>query len=157
MCMGHAVDKDLLSLVQREVKGFIKDLTLQSAQLFQLQRTAPLLQEQLSSEKARLDEHDACISVVEEKLGKEEEDRREWNEIILERLGSIEKTLSEELLRRIQGVEESISVTNNEMKELRQRVGKMEQLKERLGKTSDRVGQLEHEVKTQMMKVVKPG
>ena len=135
--MGHVVDKDLLSLVQTEVKGTIKDLTLQSAQLFQVHKTAAVLQ-------VRLDERDARLDAVEEKHQEDEETRRVEMKIILDRLGSVEKLLSEELLREMQGMKESLAVTNTEVKELRQTVGKMEQLEESHVKTRDRMGQLEH-------------
>ncbi|KAJ7381156.1 hypothetical protein OS493_004755 [Desmophyllum pertusum] len=92
LCMGHAVDKDLLSLVQREVKGIITDLTL----------------------------HDARLDEVEEKFKVEEETRREEIERILARLMSAEKTLSEDLSRRVQRVEERLAATNNNVAKLEQ-------------------------------------
>ena len=107
--MGHAVDKDLLSLVQREVKGIIADLA----------------------------GHDARVDAVKTKLEKDEEARREETDEILERLVSMEKMLSEELLRRVEGVEEG-----------------MAQLQDSLTKT---VEQLAHEIKSQRMEDVKPG
>ena len=75
--MGHAVDKDLLSLVQREVKGIIKDLAL----------------------------HDARLDAVEEKLKEKEEARRgqtgilvsiakNLNEDLLRRVQGVEKVLA---------------------------------------------------------------
>lgn len=64
--MGHAVDKSLLSLLQVEVSGMIRDFTLQSSQLSEVQGTVSALQEQLSSEVARSSEHDACLEAVEE-------------------------------------------------------------------------------------------
>ena len=174
--MGHAVDKDLLSLVQTEVKGVIKDLTLQSTKLFQIQKTAAVLQ-------VRLDDHDARLDAVEEKLQEDEDTRKEEMKIILERLAAIQKTITGELLRRVQGVEGSLAATNIKMEQLGQRAaktddkmeqlgqrasktddkveqlehGKMKQLQEGLTKTSNRVDQLEHKVKSQMMKDVKQG
>ena len=160
--MGHAVDNDLLSLVQTEVKGIIKDLTLQSTKLFQVQKTAAVLQ-------VRLDDHDARFDVVEEKLQEDEDTRREEMKIILERLVAIQKTITGELLRRVQGVEGSLAATNIKMEQLGQRAaktddkveqlehGKMKQLQEGLTKTSNRVDQLEHKVTCQMMKDVKQG
>ena len=153
--MGHAVDKDLLSLVQTEVKGVIKDLTLQSTKLFQIQKTAAVLQ-------VRLDDHDARFDVVKEKLQEDEDTRREEMKIILERLAAIQKTITGELLRRVQGVEGSLAATNIKMEKLGQRAAKtddkveqlgqraaktddkMEQLGQRAAKTDDKVEQLEH-------------
>ena len=146
LCMGHAVDKDLLSLVQTQVKGIIKDLTLQSAQLFQAQKTAAVLQQQLS-QKVRLDERDARLDAVEKKLQENGDTRREEMKIILERLGSVEKLLNEELLKRVQKVEESLALMNTEVKELRlgasntdSKVGHLEQ---GLAETSGKVEQLQ--------------
>ena len=158
--MGHAVGKDLLSLVQTEVKGIINDLNQQSTQLFQVQNTAAVLQ-------GRLDERDARLDAVEAK--------REEMEIILERLLSIEKVIREELARDIQGIKETFAVTNTEMKELGQKVDQLEEshaetvdrmdqlehglartaenLQEGQNKTNNRVDQLEHEFKSQRMDV----
>jgi len=77
--MGHAVDKDLLSLVQKEVKAIIADLA----------------------------GHGARLDAVETKLQKDEEVRREEIDKILEKLVSMEKML-EELLRRVEGVEQRV-------------------------------------------------
>ena len=109
LCMGHAVDKDLLSLVQREVTGIIADLV----------------------------GHDTRLDAVEAKLENDEEARREGTDEILERLVSMEKMLSEEFLRRVEGVEEG-----------------MAQLQDSLTKT---VEQLAHEIKSQRMEDVKRG
>ena len=112
LCTGHAVDKDLLSLVQREVTRIIVDLA----------------------------GHDARLDAVEAKLENDEEARREGTDEILERLVSMEKILSEELLRRVEGVEEG-----------------MAQLQDSLTKTDGKVEQLAHEIKSQRMEYVKPG
>ena len=106
--MGHAVDKDLLSLVQKEVKAIIADLA----------------------------GHDARLDAVETKLQKDEEARREEIDKILEKLVSMEKMLGEELLRRVEGVE--------------QRVEGVEQRVEG-------VEQLAHEIKSQRIEAAKPG
>ncbi len=119
------MDKDLLSLVQREVKGIIKDLAL----------------------------HDARLDAVEEKLQEEEKARREEIDKILETLVSIEKILCEELLRRVQkveeglqGVEEGLAATNIRVEELGQSVAKTDDKVEELGqsvaKTDDKVEEL---------------
>ena len=78
LCMGHAVDKDLLSLVQREVTGIIADLV----------------------------GHDTRLDAVEAKLDNDEEARRVGTDEILERLVSMEKMLCEEFLSLTKTVEQ---------------------------------------------------
>lgn len=158
LVMGHVVDNDLLLLVQREVTGIIKDLALQSTKLSEFQQTVAALDDELSSVRARLDEHDTCFHASiqgDEKTRKEEIGR------ILERVVSIERTLSEELMRRVQGVEKGLAATNTEVEELQQRASKtddkVERLEQGLTKTDDRVEQLEHEFRNQKMKGVNPG
>ena len=104
LCMGHAVDKDL-SLVQQEVKGIIADMA----------------------------GHDARLDAVKTKLEKDEVARREEIDKVLARLVSMEKMLSEEILRRVEGVEQGLAETNI------------------------KVEQLAHEIKSQRMEDVKPG
>ena len=135
------MDKDLLSLVQREVKGIIADLA----------------------------RHDTRLDVVETRLEKDEEAGREEIDKILERLVSMEKMLSEELLRRVEGVEQGLAETNIKVKVQGKRVEEslaasnfkveelgqgMAQLQDSLTKT---VEQLAHEIKSQRMEDVKPG
>ena len=123
--MGHAVDNDLLSLVKTEVNDIIKDLTLQSAQLFQVQQTAAVL-------KVRLDDDEAT--------------RKKEMKLILGRLTAIEKNLGEELLRRIQGVEEKVE-------QLEQRATRTDQKVDQLGQgIGDRMNQSELRVESE-----KPG
>ncbi|XP_020612520.1 uncharacterized protein LOC110050887 [Orbicella faveolata] len=140
LCMGHAVDKDLLSLVQREVKGIIADLA----------------------------GHDARLDAVETKLEKEEEARREEIDKILERLVSMEKMVSEELLRRVEGLEQRIEGVEQRVEGAErglaaakvkvEEMGQgMAQLQDSFTKTDDKVEQLAHEFKSQRMVDVKPG
>ena len=150
LCMGHAVDKDLLSLVQREVRGIIADLA----------------------------GHGARLDAVKTKLEKDEVARREEIDKILARLVPMEKMLSE-LLRRVEGVEqrveeveqglaetsikvevqgkrveESLAAANFKVEELGQG---MAELQDSLTKTDGKVEQLAHEIKSQRMEDVKPG
>ena len=128
------MDKDLLSLVQREVKRIIADLA----------------------------GHDARLAAVETKLEKDEEARREEIDKILERLVFVEKMLSEELLRRVEGVEQRVEGVEQGLSETNVRIevqGKrveegMAQLQDSLTQT---VEQLAHEIKSQRMEDVKPG
>ena len=169
LCMGHAVDKHLLSLVQGEVKGIIADLK----------------------------GYEARLNAVETKLEKDEEARREGTDKILVRLVSMEKMLSEELMRRVEGVEQGLSETNIRVEGVEQRVEgveqrfegveqgfsetnikvevqgkrveeslaaasfKVEELGQGMAQLQDSVTktveQLAHEIKSQRMEYVKPG
>ena len=162
LCMGHAVDKHLLSLVQGEVKGIIADLK----------------------------GYEARLNAVETKLEKDEEARREGTDKILVRLVSMEKMLSEELMRRVEGVEQGLSETNIRVEGVEQRFEgveqglsetnikvevqgkrveeslaaasfKVEELGQGMAQLQDSVTktveQLAHEIKSQRMEYVKPG
>ena len=128
--MGHAVDRDLLCLVQDEVKDLIKDyntidsqLNLQNKQIAQLQGNVATLIALYERKETRLVEHHKRLETqLEEKLQEESENRSEEVTKILERLVSFEAQLS----IRLQVVEE-----------------KVEQLEQTQTKTDDRVGQLE--------------
>ena len=127
--MGHAVDRDLLCLVQDEVKDLIKDystigsqLNLLNKNIAQLQGNVATLIDQFERREARLVEHHKRLEALEEKLQEESENRSEEITKILERLVSFEAQLS----IRLQVVEE-----------------KVEQLEQTQTKTDDRVGQLE--------------
>ena len=126
LCMGHAVDKHLLSLVQREVKGIIADLA----------------------------GHDARLDAVKTKLEKDEEARREEIDKVLVKLVSMEKMLSEELLRRVEGVEQGLAAANVKVEGLGQ---SMAQLQDSLTKPDGKVEQLAHEIKSQRIQDVNPG
>ena len=145
------MDKDLLSLVQREVHGIITELA----------------------------GHDAQLDALKTKLEKDEVARREETDEILMRLVSMEKILSEELLRRVEGVEHRVEGVEQRVEEVEHRVqgveqslaetnikvevqGKrvqegMTQLQDSLAKTDGKVEQLAHKFKNQRMEDVKPG
>ena len=131
--MGHAVDRDLLCLVQDEVKDLIKDysaigsqLNLHNENIAQLQRNVATLIDQFERREARLVEDYNRLQVLEEKLHVQPqeaaENRSEEIKKVVERLVSLEAQLS----IRLQVVEE-----------------KVEQLEQTLTKADDRVGQLE--------------
>ena len=140
------MDKDLLSLVQKEVKGIVADLA----------------------------RHGARLDAVERKLQKDEEARREEIDKILEKLVSMEKML-EELLRRVEGVEQRVEGVEQRVEGVEQRVEEGEQglaaanfkveelgqgiaqLQDCLTKTDGKVEQLVHEIKSQRIEAVKPG
>ena len=128
--MSHAVDKDLLCLVQDEVKDLIKDyntidsqLNLHNKEIAQLEVNVTTLKDQDERKETRLVEHHKRLEALEEKLLVQEaaENRSEEIEKVVERLVSFEAQLS----MRLQSVEE-----------------KIEQLEQTLTKTDDRVEQL---------------
>ncbi|KAJ7389409.1 hypothetical protein OS493_031653 [Desmophyllum pertusum] len=151
--MGHAVDQNLLSLVQQDVKELIdkytkteaeqsaiqESLDQQRTEQIEMQNTVASLQDQQSSTIVHLEEHDEQLEAVME-LMKE-------NKGILETLVSVEKTLSEELMNRVQDVEKGLGETDDRMKQLKKDVSetgnKMEQLEQGFAKTDDKVEQLE--------------
>ena len=129
--MGHAVDRDLLCLVQDEVKDLIKDyntidsqLNLHNKEIAQLQVNVASLKDQDERRETRLVEHHKRLEALEEKLLVQEAAEKRSEEIkkVVERLVSFEAQLS----IRLQLVEE-----------------KIEQLEQTLTKTDDRVEQLE--------------
>ena len=129
--MGHAVDRDLLCLVQDEVKDLIKgyntidsQLNLHNKEIAQLQVNVASLKDQDERRETRLVEHHKRLEALEEKLLVQEAAEKRSEEIkkVVERLVSFEAQLS----IRLQLVEE-----------------KIEQLEQTLTKTDDRVQQLE--------------
>ena len=127
--MGHAVDRDLLCLVQDEVKDLIKDyntidsqLNLHNKEIAQLQGNVATLKDQDDHKETRLVEHHKRLETLEEKLQEVSEIRSQEIEKVLERLVSFEAQLP----IRLQTME-----------------GKVDQLRQTQTKTDDRVGQLE--------------
>ena len=129
--MGHAVDRDLLCLVQDEVKDLIKgyntidsQLNLHNKEIAQLQVNVATLKDQDERRETRLVEHHKRLEALEEKLLVQEAAEKRSEEIkkVVERLVSFDAQLS----IRLQLVEE-----------------KIEQLEQTLTKTDDRVEQLE--------------
>ena len=131
--MGHAVDRDLLCLVQDELKDLIKDyntihsqLNQHNKQIAQLEVNVATLTDQDQRKETRLVEHHKRLEALEEKLHVQPqeaaENRSEEIKKVVERLVSLEAQLS----IRLQVVEE-----------------KVEQLEQTQTKTDDRVGQLE--------------
>ena len=142
--MGHAVDRDLLCLVQDEVKDLIKDyntihsqLNLHNKQIAQLEVNVATLTDQDERKETRLVEHHKRLEALEEKLQEESEKRIKEITRVLERLVSFEIELS----IRLQVVEEKVerleqSQTNT--------VCQVELLKHSHTKTADEVELLKH-------------
>ena len=129
--MGHAVDRDLLCLVQDEVKDLIKDyntihsqLNVHNEKIAQLEVNVATLTYQDQRKETRLDKSLKYLKALGEKLLVQQaaENRSKKITKVLERLVSFERQLS----IRLQTVEE-----------------KVEQLEQTQTKTDDRVGQLE--------------
>ena len=137
--MGHAVDHSLLSYVQQELKELIEDYTkfdsmfaMNSKRLPEVQET--VLQDQPLCKRAKLEGHDEHLNAGEKKLQKSEEITKEEIEVIVERLVSIEKILSE-----------SLALTNIKVKEMERGFAQTdEKLEHGFTKTEDKVEQLEH-------------
>ena len=141
--MGHAVDQDLLSLVQQDVKELVKNyktteelLAQQRVNLTAMQNTVTSIQDQRSATRAQLEEHDEQLAAV---LEWKEQQMKE-NEDTLQRLVSVERMLSEELLIRVKGGEQRV-----------------EGVEKGLPKSDDEVKQLKEEVRSQGLKDNKPG
>ena len=166
--MGHVVDQNLLSLVQQDVRELIKNFKKTELEQKAIQESLDQLRteqrEMQSSMQVQLEEHDEQLNAVQ---GWKEEQMKD-NTKILEKLVSVEKTLSEELLIRVQGVEEGLAETDDRVEGLERGLAKtddkVEQLeqgfarvKKDVSETSDKVKQLEHEVRSQRMKESKAG
>ncbi|XP_078366896.1 uncharacterized protein LOC144650934 [Oculina patagonica] len=137
LCMGHAVDQNLLSLVEQNVKELIKkiekseaeqsaiqeELAQQGKDQTDMQNAVGLLQDQQSSTTVQLEEHDEQLEAV---LDWKEQQMKE-NGKILEKLVSVEKTLSEELLIRVQGVEDDLSGVKAHISQTDERVKQLEE------------------------------
>ena len=138
--MGHAVDQNLISLVQHDVKELIKNFKKMEAEQTAIQETLAQLKteqkEMQSVMKVQLEEHDEKLEAV---LEWKEQQLKE-NKGILGKLVSVEKTLTEELLARLQGVEDDISG-----------------VKAHISQTDERVKQLEENVRDGKMKDDRPG
>ena len=142
--MGHAVDKDLLHLVQDEVRDLIKDyqtiesqVNLQNKQIDKVEEDVSTLKDQFASQEA------GCLSTIEKKLQEFEKNRSEEIGQVLKRLLSFEAQLS----MRLGLVEVGLAKTVDNLQQLKQSQTKtddrVEQLEQSQTKTDDRVDQLE--------------
>ena len=162
--MGHAVDQNLLSLVQQDVKELIKmykkieaeqaaiqeSLAQQKTEQTEMQNIVTSIQDQQSVTRAQLEEHVKQLEAVVKENAK-----------IVKTLVSVEKTLNEELLLRTERVEKGLAETDDKVELLERRFAKtddkVEQLEQGFAKTDDKVEQLEQEVRSQKMKERKEG
>ena len=94
LIMGHAVDKDLLCLVQDEVKDLIKEYSAFKSQLNRQNKQVAKLEEDfaiLKDQEGRLNEHHERLDALEEKLKEASENTSEEITKILESLVSFEE------------------------------------------------------------------
>ena len=155
--MGHAVDRNLLSLVQQDVKKLIMDyqtteesLAQQRVDLTAVQNTVTSIQDQQSATGALLEERDEQLAAV---LEWKDQQMKESKEILL-KLVSVEKMLSEELLIRVEKVEKGLAETDDKVEQLEQGFAKIEK---DASDTCNKVKQLEEAVRNQRMKETKSG
>ena len=150
LCMGHAVDQNLLSLVQQDVKKLIMDykiteesLAQQRVDLTAVQNTVTSIQDQQSATRAQLKDHDEELAVL---LEWKEQQTKE-NEEVLAKLVSVDEMLTEELLIRVERVEKGLDETGDKVEQLERgfdkRDDKVEQLEQGFAKTDDKVEQLQ--------------
>ena len=183
--MGHAVDQNLLSLVQQDISNLIEmykkseaeqsaiqeSLTRQKIEQIEMENIVTSIQDQQSVTTAQLEEHVEQLEAVFEWR----EQQMKENDKIVETLVLVEKTLNEELLRRTERVEKGLAETDHKMEQLERGFAKtddkVEQLERGFAKTDDkvlqleqgfsetdeRVQQLEQEVRSQKMKEDKQG
>ena len=137
--MGHAVGRDLLCLVQDEVKDLIKDyntihsqLNLHNKQIAQLEVNVATLKNQDERKETRLVKHHKRLEALEEKLQEESENRSKEITKVLERLVSFEAQLS----IRLQVVEEKVERLEQTQTNI---VFQVELLKDSHTKTADEV------------------
>ncbi len=153
LCMGHAVDQNLLSLVQQDVKELFKNYKKTEAEQTAIQESLSQQRTQQmeieSSTRVQLEEHGEQLAAVLEWKDK----RMKENGEILEKLVSIKETLSEELLTRAEMVDKvgqlarGFTKTDDKVKQLERGFAKtgvkVEQLEQGFAKTDDKVDQLE--------------
>ena len=135
LILGHAVDRDLLLLVQGEVRGLIKDYNT-------FEKNLATLRNQEKRKATALDEHHKRLEALEEKLQEASENRSEEVKKVLERLLSFERQLS----KRLQVVEEKVDQLDQTVEQLKhshtKTAGEVELLKYSHAETAAKVDQL---------------
>ena len=123
------MDKDLLTLVQQNLKDLINDynninavLALQSKQLANVEDKVTVLDDRL----------DALVQQQKERQ-EAEMTRREEIDRILKRLLSFEKFVNESLLMKFQALEGGLSKTDSKVENLEQGLAEVENKVEQLG------------------------
>ena len=138
--MGQVVDKDLLHLVQDEVRDLIKDyqtiesqVNLQNKQIDKVEEDVSTLKDQFASQEA------GCLSTMEKKLQEFEKNRSEEIGQVLKRLA---KTVD-----NLQQLKQSQTKTDDRVEQLEQSqtktTGRVEQLEQSQASAGDRLKELE--------------
>ena len=158
--MGHSLDRDLLCLVQDEVKDLIKDystihsqLNVHNKHIAQLEVNVATLTDQDQRKETRLVEHHKRLEALEENLHVQQAAEIRSEEIgkVLKRLMPFETQLS----IRLQTVEEKVDQLEQTQTKTDVKVGQLEQsqtntvcqvelLKNSHTKTADEVELLKH-------------
>ena len=158
--MGHSLDRDLLCLVQDEVKDLIKDystihsqLNVHNKHIAQLEVNVATLTDQDQRKETRLVEHHKRLEALEENLHVQQAAEIRSEEIgkVLKRLMPFETQLS----IRLQTVEEKVDQLEQTQTKTDVKVGQLEQsqtntvcqvelLKHSHTKTADKVELLKH-------------
>ena len=124
LCMGQAVDKELLSLIEQDVKELIKKYTENVAELEDIQVSLELqlneqaeMQTDVASLKEQQEEHDERLKAIQRWR---EQQMRETKEILKLLTVFAEKTLKQttELEIRVEEVEKDLAVVKRSQRSL---------------------------------------
>ena len=155
--MGHAVDQNLLSLVQQDVKKLIMDyktteelLAQQRLDLTAMQNIVTSIQDQQSATRAHVEEHDEQLTAVKEW----KEQQMNENEQIVLKLESVEEMLRKELLIRVAQVEQRVEGVEQRFEGMEK--GNVER-DDKIERVEKKVKQLKEAGRSQRMKEDKPG
>ena len=116
--MGHAVDQNLLSLVQQDVKELIKKYKKSEAEQSAIQESLAQQkteQTEMQNVETSIQDQQSVTSAQLEAVLEWREQQVKENEKIVETLVSVEKTLNEELLLRTERVEKGLAETDNKV------------------------------------------
>lgn len=160
LCMGHAVDQQLLSLVQQDVKDLRANLSTLQESLAQQTTEQLEIRDEISflrDERATAQNH---WQTHEEQIGGMKEWIEETKEI-LEKLQAAAKSFEEEIGMRLQQIETQLAESGEKEQELKSGLCEtntgMIQLQEGLAKTDVKVEKLEEglgdtDVKTEQVR-----
>ena len=154
--MGHAVDQQLLSMVQQDLKELMKNYAKTEAEQSAIRESLA----QLESEQMEMQDTIAFLqdkqSFTQVRLQEREEQQMKENKEILAKLQFVEKSLKEELLMRSQEVEERFAESDEKVEQLQAGLGetddKVEKLQRDVFETGVKIKQLELEFRGQNMK-----
>ena len=148
LCMGQAVDKDLLSLIEQDVKELIKKYTENEAELADIQvslesqlNEQAKMQTAVASLQEQQEEHDERFKAIQQWR---EQQMRETKEILKLLTVFAEKTVKQtsELEIRVEEVEKDLAVVKRSLSEsnLEERVKQLERNVKEQGAKEDGQG-----------------